>query len=130
MILLENVVKANWKNEDIRQMYKKYLLKKDKKTAALKTEEWEVLLDTAQLDGKIDFGLDHFMLEIGYIAQYMKLDTKQFYLPQTRQRGYMLCIDGKFFNGGKPLLDKKEKTEAVKASKLSFKNWTTILGHL
>ncbi|MCJ1434818.1 hypothetical protein MMC27_004188 [Xylographa pallens] len=30
---------------------------------------------------------------IGYAAEYIKLDTKNFYLPHTRLRFYMLCID-------------------------------------
>lgn len=29
----------------------------------------------------------------GYAAMYVKPDTKQYYIPHTRQRGYMLCID-------------------------------------
>ncbi|KAI9733937.1 MAG: hypothetical protein M1834_002592 [Cirrosporium novae-zelandiae] len=28
----------------------------------------------------------------GYRAEFCKVDTKDFYLPQTRQRGYMICI--------------------------------------
>lgn len=31
----------------------------------------------------------------GYAAMYVKVDTKQYYIPHTRQRGYMLCIDRK-----------------------------------
>ena len=30
---------------------------------------------------------------IGYAAEYIKLDTKNFYIPHTRNRYYMLCID-------------------------------------
>lgn len=30
-----------------------------------------------------------------YAAEFVKLDTKQYYIPHTRQRGYMLCIDKK-----------------------------------
>ena len=30
---------------------------------------------------------------IGYAAEYIKLDTKNFYIPHTRNRFYMLCID-------------------------------------
>lgn len=29
---------------------------------------------------------------IGYRALHLELDTKQYYIPQTRNRGYMLCI--------------------------------------
>jgi site-specific DNA-cytosine methylase len=30
---------------------------------------------------------------IGYAAMFMMVDTKDYYLPQTRERGYMICID-------------------------------------
>ncbi|KAI9793644.1 MAG: hypothetical protein M1816_007539 [Peltula sp. TS41687] len=30
---------------------------------------------------------------VGYASEFVKLDTKQYYIPHTRQRGYMLCID-------------------------------------
>lgn len=30
--------------------------------------------------------------EIGYFAVHMAVDTKTYYLPQTRERGYMFCI--------------------------------------
>ncbi|KAI9675585.1 MAG: hypothetical protein M1817_000951 [Caeruleum heppii] len=35
----------------------------------------------------------HFEEFAGYAAEFVKLDTKQYYLPHTRQRGYMLAID-------------------------------------
>ncbi|KAK2793657.1 hypothetical protein FQN51_001169 [Onygenales sp. PD_10] len=31
--------------------------------------------------------------EMDYHAYHIKIDTKNYYLPQTRERGYMLCID-------------------------------------
>ncbi|GFF29000.1 DNA repair protein RAD5 [Aspergillus udagawae] len=31
--------------------------------------------------------------EINYVAVHNSVDTKAYYLPQTRERGYMLCID-------------------------------------
>jgi site-specific DNA-cytosine methylase len=34
--------------------------------------------------------------EIGYTAKFARLDTKSYYLPHTRQRGYMLCIDSNY----------------------------------
>lgn len=30
---------------------------------------------------------------IGYVATGVTVDTKEFYLPQTRQRGYIVCVD-------------------------------------
>ncbi|KAI9805360.1 MAG: hypothetical protein M1833_005813 [Piccolia ochrophora] len=34
-----------------------------------------------------------------YSAQFIKLDTKQYYLPHTRQRGYMMCVDNRKIKG-------------------------------
>lgn len=31
--------------------------------------------------------------KIGYSATHVRVDTKSYYLPQTRERGYMLCVD-------------------------------------
>lgn len=31
--------------------------------------------------------------DIGYFATHVDVDTKAYYLPQTRERGYMLCVD-------------------------------------
>ncbi|KAK3672165.1 hypothetical protein LTR78_007918 [Recurvomyces mirabilis] len=33
--------------------------------------------------------------DIGYVCEGVKVDTKDYYLPQTRQRGYMVCFDQK-----------------------------------
>ncbi|KAI9846132.1 MAG: hypothetical protein M1838_001391 [Thelocarpon superellum] len=33
--------------------------------------------------------------EIGYNSRHVRLDTKQYYIPHTRQRGYMICVDRK-----------------------------------
>lgn len=33
------------------------------------------------------------MSQIGYAARYVRIDTKNYYLPQTRVRGYMFCMD-------------------------------------
>ena len=31
--------------------------------------------------------------EMGYVASHMRLDTKSYYIPHTRMRGYMLCVN-------------------------------------
>ncbi|KAK2762854.1 hypothetical protein FQN54_001029 [Arachnomyces sp. PD_36] len=35
---------------------------------------------------------------IGYCATHVKVDTKNYYLPQTRERGYMFCVDTNLVN--------------------------------
>ncbi|KAH8704773.1 putative SNF2 family helicase [Talaromyces proteolyticus] len=42
---------------------------------------------------------------IGYLFRSMKVDTKDFYLPQTRERGYALCIQMSLVGNEKQLLD-------------------------
>lgn len=38
--------------------------------------------------------------KIGYVARFVRLDTKDFYLPQTRVRGYLVAIDAERFGVG------------------------------
>ena len=40
----------------------------------------------------------HFA-EADYAAEFVKLDTKQYYIPHTRQRGYMVCMDQRKLKG-------------------------------
>ncbi|KAK4574111.1 hypothetical protein LTR86_001872 [Recurvomyces mirabilis] len=35
----------------------------------------------------------NYYRDIGYVCEGVKVDTKDYYLPQTRQRGYMVCFD-------------------------------------
>ena len=37
--------------------------------------------------------------DIGYATKYTKVDTKHYYIPQTRQRIYMLCVDERSYTG-------------------------------
>lgn len=38
-------------------------------------------------------GMNQYIHEVGYATRYIKLDTKNFYIPHTRVRGYMICIE-------------------------------------
>ncbi|KAI2469441.1 hypothetical protein F4781DRAFT_431325 [Annulohypoxylon bovei var. microspora] len=49
----------------------------------------------------------------GYSAFHVKLDTKDFYLPQTRNRGYLIALDNSVFADGKTYPKKEEKEEEV-----------------
>ncbi|KAL2264457.1 hypothetical protein VTK26DRAFT_22 [Humicola hyalothermophila] len=40
-----------------------------------------------------DMYTDQIFPKVGYVARCVKLDSKDFYLPQTRQRGYLVAID-------------------------------------
>lgn len=36
---------------------------------------------------------------VGYSAEWIKMDTKTFYIPHTRQRGYMCAVDTRAYKG-------------------------------
>jgi site-specific DNA-cytosine methylase len=48
---------------------------------------------------KDDRGLDLHFEDIGYASRHLILDTKDFYVPQTRQRGYLIAIHKLSFDG-------------------------------
>ncbi|RYP62682.1 hypothetical protein DL771_009623 [Monosporascus sp. 5C6A] len=50
---------------------------------------------------------------IDYAAQFVRLDTKNYYIPQTRCRGYLLAVDARLFHS------KKNIAEEI------VSNWTT-----
>lgn len=37
--------------------------------------------------------IGNYMSAIGYSCKHMLVDTKDYYIPHTRQRGYMMCVD-------------------------------------
>ncbi|KAG7286384.1 hypothetical protein NEMBOFW57_008693 [Staphylotrichum longicolle] len=40
-----------------------------------------------------DMYTEQIFPKIGYVAHHIRVDSKEFYLPQTRQRGYLVAID-------------------------------------
>lgn len=52
---------------------------------------------------------NELMPEIGYAAVHARVDTKLYYIPHTRQRGYMICVDAKIFNKPDKVLSDWEK---------------------
>lgn len=42
--------------------------------------------------------ISHYLEELGYVTCFLKLDTKHYHIPQTRIRGYMLCVKKSLFN--------------------------------
>ena len=72
LIILENVMSAPWPQlQAIWRNDVKYLKEKTNR-------EWERIWPVG---------------DKAYAAHFVLLDTKNYYLPQTRQRGYMICID-------------------------------------
>ncbi|KAF4618425.1 hypothetical protein G7Y89_g14878 [Cudoniella acicularis] len=58
---------------------------------------------------------------IGYATAVIKLDTKDYYIPQTRRRGYMLCVD---------LQGREEDEEWVKAIAEKLQEWIKLVAYL
>ncbi|KAH8820901.1 hypothetical protein F5884DRAFT_65542, partial [Xylogone sp. PMI_703] len=42
-------------------------------------------------------GIDYLMAQAGYSTKSVVIDTKDYYLPQTRNRGYMVCVNRERF---------------------------------
>lgn len=56
--------------------------------------------------------------DIGYFAIHADVDTKAYYLPQTRERGYMFCVDKKSIaENGLAEEDMQQWTEVLKRFK-------------
>ncbi|KAI0885480.1 uncharacterized protein GGS22DRAFT_199782 [Annulohypoxylon maeteangense] len=51
---------------------------------------------------------------LGYTAFHGKLDTKDYYIPQTRNRGYLIALDNNVFAEGKTYPKKEPKKESKK----------------
>ncbi|KAL5333911.1 hypothetical protein BJX70DRAFT_405782 [Aspergillus crustosus] len=51
--------------------------------------------------------------EIGYFAIHKDVDTKAYYLPQTRERGYMFCVDRRLLEGEGMRMDIEGEEEAM-----------------
>jgi site-specific DNA-cytosine methylase len=56
-------------------------------------------------------GIDALMHEIEYLSHYLDVDTKDYYLPQTRQRGYMLCVKRSWFGETYPASKGEKRAE-------------------
>lgn len=63
-------------------------------------------------------GLDVHFEEIGYSSRHLILDTKEFYVPQTRRRGYLIAIHRASFTGTAAELMKQLDNWAVLVKKL------------
>lgn len=48
-------------------------------------------------------GINFYMSQAGYFCRPAILDTKDYYLPQTRNRGYMICVKKSWFDPGQDI---------------------------
>ncbi|KAH9223760.1 hypothetical protein DL95DRAFT_352610 [Leptodontidium sp. 2 PMI_412] len=81
MVILENVIGAPWIHAKVKKKSTKEVI-----------------------------GIDEQFRQMGYEAVFMKLDTKDHYLPHTRQRGYMVCILRAAFKTGAVELANRAET--------------------
>lgn len=54
-----------------------------------------VILENVKGSGKVWGDLTRHMMDAGYTCKHSFLDPKDYYIPQTRERGYMVCISRK-----------------------------------
>ncbi len=94
VVLLENVegapwdlLKAIWQND--REATKAQLNK-------LNHAKGEASTDKVSTDFKLNDIWDKS--DPGYSAQYVKVDAKNYYIPHTRTRKYMICVDRRRFS--------------------------------
>lgn len=119
LILLENVRNANWTNRQ----------------KPCDTYDLAKYLD-ADIDSKkknkqkIDYPIDQLLFSIDYVATPIKVDTRDYYLPQTRERTYMLCVDGRIFNDDKDFADQKQKYSATTKAIVELDRWTKVMEFL
>lgn len=70
--------------------------------------------------------------EAGYATQVAFLDSKDFYLPQTRQRGYMIGLRWKARTESQVGLEADDIADSAahKAALIAVKKWFEVLGNL
>ena len=111
MVLFENVKKTPFSNDEELIDFVKALKAKNnnankkqiKRGSQIRLpSEIEIfdMFERAQGDesnASVKCGIDLLMRQIGYFSHQLLLDTKHYYLPQTRQRRYMLCVERSYF---------------------------------
>ncbi len=128
VIILENVVSAPWFHSKIEQLAES---ERQKAAKSGRTPSAKIMNKN---------GLDRLMSQVGYATKCAKLDTKEFYLPQTRERGYMICVDripyleegddlatklDRWWNA--PKVDPEDEPEGLMAD---LKEWEKLVSHL
>jgi site-specific DNA-cytosine methylase len=68
---------------------------------------WTGLKRSVDIDKLTGQSIEAHMNEIGYRVVLLKANTRNYYLPQTRVRGYMVCIDERLFITSRNIQDQK-----------------------
>ncbi|KAI0999268.1 hypothetical protein K3495_g8928 [Podosphaera aphanis] len=134
IVIFENVSGAPWSDEKLRKDQKVKIRNQYQKSKSqlLTDSELDDLYETLVREERISEGIDATMEKAGYSCQLIKIDTKDYYLPQTRQRGYMICVHNDIFRStistnDQNIIDKaKNYLEKVANCILSFKHPATV----
>lgn len=100
IVILENVLGAPWVDEKPKKAGK------GKKASIV--AETEVVEEVEKVEktkkAKVpEASIEERFAVIGYLVCYMELDTKDFYIPHTRNRGYMVAVDMRLFESPEQL---------------------------
>jgi site-specific DNA-cytosine methylase len=110
----KKTLKAGGESGDTFYAIKDYAAKYRPKIMILENVDgapWQAIRDTAWAD-------------IGYVAEFYKVDTKDYYIPQTRCRGYMICVDAREYHDPN---GKHHKLMDSKTTKSILSTWTSTL---
>lgn len=116
IVILENVVGAPWYDAKVTAKQKqKYVngavkaavaellakLQKDdpeaEVTVDMESEIIERQTEFMETNTTLSRGIDYHLDKVGYMCTHVSVDTKDYYIPQTRQRGYLVAINYKKF---------------------------------
>lgn len=129
IVIMENVAGAPWKDvRAISQKDKNILIAR-----AVETAVAERLAELQKLDSRVEEvpkkelaklikqetkrvqadkttngGLSRHLDDVGYASSYVKADTKDYYIPQTRIRGYLIAINIEKFRETMPKANEKQ----------------------
>jgi len=92
MVILENVAPAPWKDEIVQKKFEEKIRNQEKMVGGDKGK-----IPAEKAKKCEDHGLDWYFSQIEYDSESIIVDTKKYYIPQTRERGYMVCIDKERF---------------------------------
>lgn len=64
----------------------------------------------------IERGIDWHLKQIDYESTYLIVDTKNYYIPQTRQRGYMVAVSVEAYRNAFPEMSDEEVSKEIKTA--------------
>ncbi len=110
IVIFENIVNTPWNDQEILQKRKvRFNLTKsfeEKESRPPTEEEYETLLAEETQQRRVHRGIDYYMDLAGYQSKHVVLDSREYLLPQTRNRGYMICVRREEFDSTEELTER------------------------